>query len=372
MKKCLAMILALCLLLSTAACTQKPASSEAPAEETPAAATPEVEEVPEPSEEPVEELPEPEEEEVVLPYQDFFTGEGLAEQDYSRPFAIMINNIKDALPQCGISQADLIFEIPVEGGITRMMAIFSDMDEVEKIGSVRSLRPYYADVAAAFDAVLVHAGYSIDAIIRKNYLGLDNMCGITDGGGAEAFYRDEERYAAGVGVEHTLFGSGESIKAYAEKVGYALTVPEDYDSGLRFAEEGTPANGESADKVTVTFGYKTTEFSYDAEKDVYTAVQQGGDYIDGSTGEAVEFKNVLALDTSIYVYDAEYHLSVDLVGSGEGSFACGGKYIPITWERVDEHAPFRFYMLDGSELCLEPGSSYVAVYCSASGAFEAE
>ena len=269
MKRIIVFILALSLLLTMAACSEAPASSAAPPEETPEASSPspEVPAAPKPSQEPVPEVSEEPEE---LKYNDFFTGLPLAEQDYSRPFAIMINNLKPALPHHGVSQADLIFELPVEGGITRMLGIFTDMDNIDKIGSVRSLRPYYADIAAAYDAVLVHAGYSIDAIIRKNALGLDNMDGITDGGGAEAFARDEERYAAGIGVEHTLFGTGPSIKAYAEKVGYELSVSEDYDSGLRFAESAAPSGGQNAGKLTVNFGYKTTEFSYDAEKGVYT------------------------------------------------------------------------------------------------------
>jgi len=369
MKKIIAICLALALLMSMAACGENEAAPVTEPAATPSAepaATPEPS--PEPEPEPVA-TPEPEE---VLPYNDFFTGLPQAEQDMSRPFAIMLNNLKPALPQHGISQADFIFEVPVEGGITRMIGIFTGMDDIGKIGTVRSLRPYYADIAAAFDAVLVHAGYSIDAIVHKNYLKLDNMDGITLNGGAEAFARDEERVAAGIGVEHTLFGTGPSIKAYAEKVGYRLTVAEDYDSGLLFSDDATPANGENAERFTVNFGYKPTEFTYNAEKGSYTAFQQGGDYIDGATGEAAEFKNILVLDTSIYVYDEEYHLSVDLVGEGEGYFACGGKTVPIRWERADDHAPFRYFNADGSELALGRGSSYVAVYCSVSGTVEWE
>ena len=365
MKRFTAFILAFAMLMAMAACTQNEAGSEPQPEETPAVeTTPEPEARPEASAQPE---PENTEEPVEPQYIDYFTGEPLAEQDMARPFAIMINNLKPALPHCGVSQADIIFEVPVEGGITRMMGIFTDMDNIEKIGAVRSLRPYYADIAAAFDAVLVHAGYSIDAIIRKNYLKLDNMDGITDGGGAEAFARDKERIAAGIGVEHTLFGTGPSIKAYAEKVGYELSVAEDYDSGLRFAANATPEKGEKADSVTVNFGYKTTQFAYDAEKGVYTAFQLESDYIDGSTGEKVEFKNILALDTTMYVYDEEHHLSIDLVSGGEGYFACGGNIVPIRWERADENAPFRFFNSDGSELELGQGISYVAVYSARSG-----
>ena len=72
-----------------------------------------------------------------------------------RPFAVMINNIRVATPQCGISKADIIFETLAEGGLTRLMAVYQDIEDVGTIGSVRSARPYYIDIAMGFDAIFV-------------------------------------------------------------------------------------------------------------------------------------------------------------------------------------------------------------------------
>ena len=92
------------------------------------------------------------------------TGEPLSTKpENTRPFAVMINNIVYAQPQVGISNADMIYEIPAEGGITRMMAIFSHLYDVESVGSIRSLRPYYLSVALSYDAIVIHAGGSEQA-----------------------------------------------------------------------------------------------------------------------------------------------------------------------------------------------------------------
>ena len=75
-----------------------------------------------------------------------------------RPVAIMLNNLKQALPQLGQSQADIIYEIPAEGGITRMVGVYQSLEDVGTIGSIRSARPYYLEVALGHDAIFLHAG----------------------------------------------------------------------------------------------------------------------------------------------------------------------------------------------------------------------
>ena len=94
-------------------------------------------------------------------YVNPLTGEALsAPYDESRPYAVMINNIQVAMPQCGTSHADIMYEVLAEGGITRMMAIFSNLEGETPLGSIRSLRPYYLSIARSYDAIMVHAGAS--------------------------------------------------------------------------------------------------------------------------------------------------------------------------------------------------------------------
>ena len=91
---------------------------------------------------------------------DVLTGLPVDEPSALRPYACMINNIIYAQPQVGTSKAAWIYEVEAEGGITRMIAVFSDMDDIPNMGSIRSVRPYYLSIARSYDAILVHAGGS--------------------------------------------------------------------------------------------------------------------------------------------------------------------------------------------------------------------
>ena len=122
------------------------------------------------------------------------TGEPLSTKpENTRPFAVMINNIVYAQPQVGISNAEMIYEIPAEGGITRMMAIFSHLYDVESVGSIRSLRPYYLSVALSYDAIVIHAGGSEQAYSDVKTYNADHLDGVRDGNTSSMFYRDASR-----------------------------------------------------------------------------------------------------------------------------------------------------------------------------------
>ena len=121
----------------------------------------------------------------------------------------MINNIIYAQPQVGVGSADMIYEIPAEGGITRMMAIFSDLSDLESIGSIRSLRPYYLSVALSYDAIVIHAGGSEQAYSDVKTYNADHLDGVRDGNTSSMFYRDASRGQHG--SEHTLFFHGANV-----------------------------------------------------------------------------------------------------------------------------------------------------------------
>ena len=144
-------LLALCLLLGLTACGGGgEGSSPGDGSEPPSVSTLAPVEEPDQSQEP---------EEPVYPYAAPLTGEGLMEDvSGQRPIAIMLNNLSKALPQAGVAQADVIYEIVAEGGITRMLALFQDVEGVGEIGTVRSARDYYVSLAYGHDAIFLHAG----------------------------------------------------------------------------------------------------------------------------------------------------------------------------------------------------------------------
>ncbi len=365
MKKAFVIFLTLCLLLcgcggedpvTTTAGTTAAATTQA-VETTPA--TTAAPETTPPATEAPETTP-PTTEEVVLPYQNPLTGEGMAQPQTKRPIAVVVNNIKAAQPQHGISDADMICEILAEGGITRTLALFSDVSKADKIGSVRSARTYLIDLARAFDAPLIHAGGSSYALNDLANTGWTHYNAL-GGGVGEYFYRDQARKNAGYAYEHTLFTSGDRLGKMLSQS--TKTLERDViDYGFTFAQ--TPElEGDSANEITVRFlknGKKTTVLTFNAQTGLYEAVQHGKDYVDGNTNEKVAFRNVLVIQART-TYNSEGRQFVDLVATGNGWYACDGKVVPIKWTRTGDKKPFVFTLTDGTPLTMAVGKSYMAV-----------
>lgn len=356
MKKLICLLLAAVFLLA-AACgeTAEPVATAAPAPSAEPSAAPSA--APSASPEPSS-----------APYTNPLTGEGMDEDiSAKRPWAIMINNLKQALPQCGVSQADILYEVPAEGGVTRMMAIFSDISDVDVIGSMRSIRPYYADIGLSYDAIVVHAGGSEAGYSELKQNGQDHLDGVNGSYANNPFYRDKSRMQ--YGVEHSMFTTGEKLIATATDEGFSFEHGGRYDYRLSFSENAANQCNETAEYVKVAFnGYKTTSFTYDAATGLYTAYQYGSNYIDADSNTNMTFKNLLVLTTSITVLDSVGRLGVTLTGEGGGYFVCGGKYVPITWQRADNNSPFVYYLADGTLLDLGIGTTYVGIMSTDSSA----
>ena len=303
-------------------------------------------------------------------YLNPLTGEG-SDTDLSanRPVAIMLNNLKKALPQCGVSQADIIYEVPAEGGITRMMAVFQSLDGVDTLGSVRSARPYYVELAAGLDAIFIHAGGSDDAYAAIKKHGVFNIDGVNGPYGGTMFYRDAQRRKS-AGYEHSLFTSRERIEKLLSGSLSKMrqTHKEGYSLPLTFVKDGTPAGGGPADAISVKYSYyKTGRFTYDPDSRTYLVSQQvdgaNGPYVDGTDGRQMSVTNVLVLCTDINLIkgDSAGRLTVRLTGSGSGYYACGGQYIPITWSKTSATAPLSFSTADGQPLSLGVGKTYINI-----------
>lgn len=280
-----------------------------------------------------------------------------------RPVAIMLNNIKKALPQLGNSQADIIYEVLAEGGITRMLGVYQSVEGVGTIGSVRSSRTYYLELALGLDAVYLHAGGSPDAyakIKEWKVTALDCVNGPYEG---SLFWRDAERRKNN-GMEHSVVTSGDKIQELFPTYTFRQEHEEGYVFPRQFADDGTPAGGETAATVTVPFSsYKTGVFTYDAGSGTYLVEEYGSPYIDGNSGEQVAVTNVLVVETACDIIrgDKEGRITVDLTSGGEGYYACGGKIVPIRWSKADRNSPFEYTTLDGQPLVLGRGSSYVNI-----------
>ena len=357
-KRIVLILLAACMVLTLAGCGEKeapPAAASSPVEE---AVTPPP---PEPESEEPEPVPDPE---PVPGGTNPLTGLPMEEAyENDRPVAIMLNNLKTAQPQLGVSQADIIYEIPAEGDITRMVGVFQSLEGVGTLGSVRSARPYYLEVALGHDALYVHAGGSPAAYEDIAAWGVANMDGVNGGSDAKIFWRDANRKSS-MGYEHSLVTSGEKITEYLEKGTYRRTHKDGFSYPQTFVENGTPAGGTSAEHIKLAFTrYKTGLFDYDVESGLYMVSQYGSPYTDGNTGEQVGVTNVLVLETAISKIpgDTEGRLKVQMTGSGKGTFFCGGKGVEIQWSKADRNSPFVYTLSDGTSLSLGQGTSYVCI-----------
>jgi hypothetical protein len=127
-------------------------------------------------------------------------------------------------------------------------------------------------------------------------------------------------------------------------------------------EDGTPDGGETVKKIDIAFNVgKSTGLTYHEDSGLFTAFQYGADYADGNTGDPVTFRNVFALEAPTRVLDGYGRLRVDLIGSGAGYYACGGKYETITWSRESLADCFHYTREDGSPLSVGVGTTYIAV-----------
>ena len=309
--------------------------------------------------EPVPE-PEPEDTGFYNPLTGMATWEDISN---NRPIAVMINNVRAGLPQQGTSRADIIYETLVEGGLTRTVAIFQDVSRAGVLGGVRSARLVYVDIAQAHDAILMHAGGSPEAILVINRRDLDTINEIGGPRGRNIFFRDSTRRAR-LGSEHSLMTSGERITNELADLGFRLEHEADYQHSFEFVQDGTPADGNVANNVTVVFsGAKSTIFVYNAEQNRYYLEQFGRPHLDANDDTQISVTNVIVIRTSISNIpgDDAGRQRIVTEGSGTGYFINGGKYIEINWSRTNVSDPFSFTLSDGSPLLLGVGRTYVCI-----------
>ena len=227
------------------------------------------------------------------------------EYEQNRPVAVMLNNLKKAQPQLGNAQADIIYEVPAEGGITRMLAVYQTLDGIGTLGSIRSSRPYYIELALGHDALYVHAGGSPEAYQDLKSWKVNNIDGVNGSASQSAvFWRDQERRKT-MDYEHTLVTSGEKIQSFWDGSKYAKTHGDGYTYSQTFTDEPL-TGGATAEHVKLAYtSYKTGLFDYDAATGRYLVSQYQAPYVDGNTGEQVSAVNLLLLETNISVISGD-------------------------------------------------------------------
>ncbi|MBR6171736.1 MAG: DUF3048 domain-containing protein [Eubacterium sp.] len=277
---------------------------------------------------------------------------------YQRPIAVQYENTSLANPQYGMTHADIIYEMYTEGGITRLMAIFTEYDKVEKFEPIRSDRHYYDRKAVEYDAIHVFCGASDYAnendLYQNHYPYLDFIDLISDPG----LRRDDTRYAP-----HNAYTLPSDIDSEINRKGFSRTHRSYYQENHKFLEEFTELDGSVAEIVTIPFSNNRPWFEYYEDDRVYYRYQFGDEQVDYENRWQLFATNILIQFvhySDLPGYENAGSQDIDWSGSGEGYYCTAGKMIPVTWK--NENYTTRWYRLNGEELKMNPGKTWISVY----------
>lgn len=276
-----------------------------------------------------------------------------------RPVMIMVENSQAARPQSGLDQADLIYEILAEGNITRFAAVYQSRSPAV-VGPVRSIRPYYVEIGDGLDAIIVHAGWSQDAINMIMDRSLNHFDQVY--GDSAYYWRSGERKAPHnlyTGVDRIRQGAAERKMRTAWRGSGLPFGPVDHSDGKAAEPVHSPAGREDAQSVLIPYtGGYSVGYRYDEESKLYRREMNGTAHTDKETGRPLTAANILICKTPHKIIDHSGRRQVDVLGPGRGYLVQHGAAKEITWKR--ENGTIRAFD-NGGELELLPGQTWVQV-----------
>lgn len=277
----------------------------------------------------------------------------------SRPFAIMIGNSSSARPfQSGLQDAYIVYEIIVEGGITRYMALFLDQDTA-RIGSIRSARHYFLDYALENDAIYVHHGQSVYAGRDFSKIGLDRIVVAHQKTG----WRDKSLKVA---REHTLFTSIEYLKKGLQGKRITRKNP---DLLLKYKIESLNLKempeSKTATNVVIKYSHSAkTSYVYDAKEKIYYRYVNDRKHCDYVTKEQYHVKNIITYqlhNKPLNDGSGKGNQELDRIGKGTGYFISEGYAVPITWEKKARETRTIYKFKNGTDLIVNDGNTFIQI-----------
>lgn len=279
------------------------------------------------------------------------------EESKSRPYAIMINNVEGARKlQSGLQDAYMVYELMVEGGITRYLALFLDQT-TERIGSIRSARHYYLDYALENDAIYVHHGYSPQAREDWSKLGVDRI----EVNESTTGWRDK---SASKTYEFTLFTNieklGKGIRSKRTERNKDLLLNYSVDNiDISQMEGAIPAN-----KVDIKYSSNTTtNYKYDTDNNIYLRSVNNKSQNDYVTGKQLTVKNIIVYKVkySNIQGDDKGRQTIDNVGNGTGYYISNGYAVPITWKKDSRSSATIYKYNNGKEIQVNDGNTFIQI-----------
>ncbi len=304
--------------------------------------------------------------------QSYLTGEWKDEDVVTRRnFAVMIPNNTPALPQYGISLASIVYEAPVEGNsFTRLMGIFEDYDELDRVGPVRSSRDYFLYESMAFDSIYCNWGLAVPyvgPVINTDQV--DNIsqavAGI-DSPSSEAFDRVSR---PGYAKEFTGYMFIDGYKKAVDRHGYETEYTDRFVRGFTFADDCIYEYEDYPDATKIFPGGNTSGaggysshqpcFAYNEDDHLYYRTQYGKAHVDEYNGEQIAVTNVVFKICHGEVRDDHGYLAFGVTGSGDAVVFTNGKVIEGTWERTGNYEPNVFYDENGEEIVFNQGKTWI-------------
>lgn len=286
----------------------------------------------------------------------------------TRPIAVMVPNSKTA-SQYGLSDASILYECNVEGSMTRLMGVWEDWSNIEKLGNIRSCRDYYLYWAFEWDAIYIHYGgpFYIDELVGREDTQNINCINFSN-----ATYRDTAKNST-----DNAFTSTDRIKDAMEHYGYSMEYRDGYadETHYQFATNAEPNTLEqytdaiTATKIDMSPAYPVTNcyFLYNEETGLYDRYQHlsgdsDGPHVDLANNEQLSFKNVLIQSTYFEVRDQKGYLAFQCHDTTrDGWFFTNGKGIHVTWEKTSDYGATRYYDDAGNEIKLNTGKTMVCI-----------
>lgn len=273
----------------------------------------------------------------------------------SRPYAVVVNNYPGAVKvQTGLSDAYMVYEVPVEGGMSRSIALYKDKAP-EKIGTIRSARHNFLDYVLENDAIFVHFGYSHYAKKQIPTLGINNINGLSD----SPFWRENPE---GLATEHTAYTSLVKCIEVAKSKNYRLTT--DVKPLLNYSAKVIDLSQKEGSKVANTVEvpysqYYGVKFVYDNENKIYKRYVNGVAHTDYFTKAHFSAKNIIVVKLDFVNASDNYYLDFKNIGTGNGYYITNGHAVPITWEKKDRASKTIYKNLDGTEINVNDGNTYI-------------
>jgi hypothetical protein len=270
----------------------------------------------------------------------------------------MIDDLRAARPQSGLSSASVVWQAPAEGGIPRYMAIFQE-NVPKEIGPVRSARYYYIAWAAEWRAAYIHSGGSPQALATLR----------AKGRGQLVYNGDEFRYSGTFfrlrtrSSPHNLYTTGAKLRSLAKRMG---AKDQAYKAAWKFAPDAPLDARPYGGSITVKYPYNTIAYAYDRTTNTYLRSVTGEKkQTDAADGTRIVPQNVVVMRMSFGPLNDGHagapRLEAKVIGTGAAWISTNGRTIKGTWKKTALTNPTKFYDASGKEVTLTVGQTFVQV-----------